>query len=99
MDTRSAAHRWADTWTSAWRSHDVDAVVALYAEACVHRSAPFRKPHHGRAGVREYVAGAFADESGIVDVRFSTPAVDGDRAWVEYWATLFDPAGAAVTLA
>lgn len=77
----------------------MDPVVALYAEACVHRSAPFRRPHHGRSGVREYVTDAFADESAVVDVRFGTPAVDGDRAWVEYWATLFDRAGSAVTLA
>lgn len=99
MDVRSAAARWADTWVAAWRSHDVDAVVALYAEGCVHRSAPFRTPHRGRAGVREYVAGAFADESVVVDVRFGVPVVNGDRACVEYWATVRDRDGAPVTLA
>jgi hypothetical protein len=77
----------------------MEAVAALYAEACVHRSTPFRGPHRGRAGVREYLAAAFADESAVVDVRFGTPLVDGDRAWVEYWATLRDRDGAPVTLA
>src|SRR5690349_3385344 len=99
VDVRSAATRWADTWVSAWRSHDVAAVVALYAEDCVHRSAPFREPHRGRAGLRGYLVAAFADESAVVDVRFGTPLVDGDRAWVEYWAVLRDRDGTPVTLA
>jgi ketosteroid isomerase-like protein len=37
MDPREAATRWAKTWVSAWMSHDVDAVVTLYASDCVHR--------------------------------------------------------------
>jgi ketosteroid isomerase-like protein len=99
MNTRGAAARWADTWVSAWMSHDVEAVAALYAESCVHRSAPFREPHHGRAGVRAYLAGAFADELAVLNVRFSTPLVEGDRAWVEYWAALRNGDGDPVTLA
>jgi carbonic anhydrase/acetyltransferase-like protein (isoleucine patch superfamily)/ketosteroid isomerase-like protein len=99
VDFRAAAERWAVTWTAAWRSHDVDAVVALYAEDCVHRSAPFRSPHQGRAGVREYVTGAFADESAVISVRFGVPVVDGDRASVEYWTTFRDQGGAPLTLA
>ena len=99
MDARAAAERWAATWTSAWQSHDVEAVVALYAEDCVHRSAPFRDPHRGRAGVREYLVGAFADESAVLSVRFGLPVVDGDRASVEYWTTFADKEGAPVTLA
>ena len=90
MDTREAAVRWANTWVSAWESHDVDAVVALYADACVHRSAPFREPHRGRQGVREYVVGAFAEESAVVTVYFGEPLVDGQRASVEYRAESLD---------
>ena len=99
MDTRLAAVRWAATWVPAWRHHDVDAVLALYAEDCVHRSAPFRQPHHGRTGLRGYLEAAFADESAVADVRFAAPLVDGDRAWVEYWVLLHDRDGAPVTLA
>jgi uncharacterized protein (TIGR02246 family) len=98
-DSRAAAQRWAATWMSAWRAHDVEAVVALYAEDCIHRSAPFRTPHRGRAGVREYLVSAFADESAVDSVRLGVPVVDGDRAWVDYWATLLDRDGAPVTLA
>jgi ketosteroid isomerase-like protein len=99
MDPREVARRWARTWVSAWTSHDVDAVVALYAPRCVHRSAPFRAPHRGRDGVREYVSGAFAEESAVVDVYFGEPVVDGDRACVEYRAQVLDRDGAPVTLA
>ena len=99
MDARLAAARWAGTWVPAWRHHDVDAVVALYAEDCVHRSAPFRPAHQGRAGLRGYLEEAFAQESGVLDVRFTVPLVDGDRAWVEYWVALRDAEGAEVTLA
>jgi ketosteroid isomerase-like protein len=99
MDTRLAAGRWADTWVPAWKAHDVEAVVALYAEECVHRSAPFRPVHRGRAGLRGYLTAAFADESAVVDVRFTAPLVDGDRAWVEYRVVLRDRDGEPVTLA
>jgi uncharacterized protein (TIGR02246 family) len=99
MDPREAADRWAATWTAAWKAHDVEAVVALYAEDCVHRSAPFRPPHRGRQGVRDYVAGAFADEQAVEEVRFGTPVVQGDRACVEYWARFRDEHGAPATLA
>ena len=99
MDSQAAARRWAATWTAAWQAHDVEAVVALYAEDCVHRSTPFRRPHRGRQAVRDYVTQAFADEQRIDDVRFGTPVVQGDRACVEYWARFLDQQGRAMTLA
>src|SRR5215212_7390783 len=80
MDSQTAARRWAATWTVAWQAHDVEAVVAVYAEDCVHRSTPFRQPHRGRQAVRDYVTQAFADEQRIDDVRFGAPVVQGDRA-------------------
>jgi len=99
MEAQEAARRWATTWTTAWQEHDVEAVVALYAGDCVHRSTPFRPPHRGRQGVREYVAGAFAEEQRVDEVRFGTPLVEGDQAWVEYWTRFRDEHGAAMTLA
>jgi uncharacterized protein (TIGR02246 family) len=99
MDSEAAARRWAATWTAAWRAHDVEAVVALYAGDSVHRSTPFRPPHRGRHAVRDYVTQAFADEQRIDDVRFDTPVVQGDRACVEYRARFLDHHGTAMTLA
>jgi uncharacterized protein (TIGR02246 family) len=99
MDSQAAACRWAATWTAAWRAHDVEAVVALYAGDGVHRSTPFRPPHRGRQAVRDYVTQAFADEQRIDGVRFDTPVVQGDRACVEYQARFLDHQGTAMTLA
>jgi uncharacterized protein (TIGR02246 family) len=99
MDPMEAARRWAATWTAAWRAHDVEPVVALYADDCVHRSTPFRPPHRGRQAVRDYVTGAFADERRIDDVRFGVPVVEGDRACVEYWARFLDRQAKEMTLA
>jgi uncharacterized protein (TIGR02246 family) len=84
MDSQAAARRWAATWTAAWQAHDVEAVVALYAEDCVHRSTPFRPPHRGRQAVRDYVTQAFADEQRIDDVRFDPRS---SRATVPVWST------------
>ena len=78
MDSQATARRWAATWTAAWQAHDVEAVVALYAEDCVHRSTPFRPPHRGRQAVRDYVTQAFADEQRIGDVRFGALRAEGD---------------------
>lgn len=99
MDPERAARRWAETWTAAWLAHDVEAVVGLYAEHCVHRSTPFRPPYRGRRAVREYVEEAFAEERSVEEVHFSTPMVQGDRAFVEYWARSLDRAGEQATLA
>lgn len=84
MDSQAAARTWAATWTAAWQAHDVEAVVALYAEDCVHRSTPFRPPHHRRQGVRDYLTQAFADEQRIDEVRFGTRSC---RATVPGWST------------
>jgi ketosteroid isomerase-like protein len=44
MESQRAGRRWAETWTAAWLAHDVEAVVGLYAEDCVHRSfSAFRR--------------------------------------------------------
>jgi hypothetical protein len=56
MDSQAAARRWAATWTAAWQAHDVEAVVALYADDCVHRSTPFRPPHRPIGTLDVYAA-------------------------------------------
>lgn len=97
MNATEAAHRWAATWQRAWEELDVEAVVALYAASAVFSSQPFREVYRGRAGVREYVSGAFADEADV-RARFGVPVVEGNRAAVEWWTALRE-AGEEVTLA
>jgi ketosteroid isomerase-like protein len=100
MDARDVAERWARQWRAGWRAHDEASIAAMYAPDCVHRSTPFRPVHAGRAALVEYLRGAFADEREVVEVRFGTPLVDGDRAAVEWWAVFRDAAtGRIATLA
>jgi ketosteroid isomerase-like protein len=93
VTTEDAARRWAETWERGWREHDVDAIAALYAEEALHRSAPFRDPGRGPAGVRAYVEWAFSDEE-RADVWFGEPIVAGDRAAVTWWAVSETGSGA-----
>lgn len=94
---REAAERWARTWERGWNDGDVESIVELYTEDASFSSGPFRRPHHGRAGVREYVTGAFADEAGVT-ARFAAPIIGDDGAAVSWWATLVEN-GEEITLA
>src|SRR5437763_2973750 len=81
MVTREAARRWATVWERAWKSHDVAAISALYAEDASFQSHPFRAPEPAP----EYVGRVFADEASA-EPRFSEPIVDGERVVVEWRA-------------
>ena len=96
-DARAAARTWAATWQQCWEALHADPIVELYAEDATFSSHPFREVGRGRAGVREYVEGAFGDES-EVRAWFGTPIVEGERAAVRWWAALRE-AGEEVTLA
>lgn len=77
MNTAAAAERFVTTWEAAWATHDVDAILALYSETCVHRSMPFRPPHIGRRALAAYLRSTFATEQ-PQSVRFGPPLVTGD---------------------
>lgn len=87
VDADAAAKAWVEAWSRGWAASDPDAVAAAYAEDAVFRSHPFREPHLGRAGAREYARWAFESEE-TLDFRFGEPVAAGDRAAVEYWAIL-----------
>lgn len=77
----------------------MDLLGALYAGGCTHRSMPFRPVHQGRTGLLDYIRWSFVSER-ATDVRFGSPIVDGDRAFVEYRAFLVENEGdKPVTLA
>jgi ketosteroid isomerase-like protein len=97
MVTREAARRWADTWKRAWEAKDTEAIVALYGVDVVFSTQPFRTPYLRRAGVREYVSQAFAEED-EPRVWVGDPVVDGNRAAIEWWAAVTEN-GVETTLA
>ncbi|MFE1310745.1 nuclear transport factor 2 family protein [Streptomyces sp. NPDC058755] len=98
METREAAERFVRVWERAWAAHDVDALVELYAEDCVHRSMPFREPHRGRDQLAAYLRWSFAEER-VTDVRFSAPLVGPGRIAVAEFRVLGEEGGAPVALA
>ncbi|GGT40076.1 nuclear transport factor 2 family protein [Streptomyces chromofuscus] len=98
MDTREAAERFVRVWQRGWAEHDVEALLALYAEECVHRSMPFREPHRGHAGLGAYLRWSFAGER-VTDVRFSAPVVGQNGVVVAEFRVLSEEDGEPATLA
>ncbi|HJW70194.1 MAG TPA: nuclear transport factor 2 family protein, partial [Candidatus Binatia bacterium] len=88
MAAMSHARRWADRYQAAWEADDPTAAAALYATDCIFRSAPFREPEPPLS----YTTRVFP-EARAEDVRFGEPVEEGDRAAVEWWATLVSPGG------
>jgi hypothetical protein len=86
MDAKTAAQRWADTWSRAWLQRDAEAIATLYANTAVYRSLAFREPGLGLAGVRRYLHQQFPVEENI-ECWFGQPVVSGDRAAVEWWGS------------
>lgn len=98
MATGEAAERFVRVWARAWAEHDVDALLELYAEDCVHRSMPFREPHRGRAELAAYLRWSFAAEQ-VGDVRFSAPVVGQHGVAVAEFRVLAEEDGEPSTLA
>ncbi|MFD1661805.1 nuclear transport factor 2 family protein [Streptomyces caeni] len=98
MGTSEAAHRFTAVWQRAWAAHDVDAILALYAEDCVHRSMPFRTPHRGRDELAAYLRWSFAGER-TLDVRFSEPITGPQGRAVAEFRVLTEEDGTPSTLA
>ncbi|KOG43599.1 nuclear transport factor 2 family protein [Streptomyces resistomycificus] len=98
MQTREAAERFVRVWERGWAGHDVDALLELYAEDCVHRSMPFREPHRGRAELAGYLRRSFAEER-VTDVRFSPPLVGPGGVAVAEFRVLATECGEPSTLA
>jgi ketosteroid isomerase-like protein len=88
---------WIAAYGRCWEARDPDAAAALFTEDASYRVTPFRDPHVGSPGIRDYWAGATSTQSGVA-LRFGEPVVAGNRAAVEWWATFTDD-GAEVTLA
>lgn len=87
MDVPEAARRWAQTWERAWPAKDANAIATLYAEGATYRSHPMRDPEAG--GALGYTQRQFAVEESVECV-FGAPIAAGDRAVVEWWASLFE---------
>jgi nuclear transport factor 2 (NTF2) superfamily protein len=97
MTPVDAAARWARVWHEAWEARDTESIVELYAPEVLFSTESFRVPYRGRDGVRTYVQQAF-DEEREPRVWVGEPVVAGDRAAIEWWATVVEN-GVRITLA
>ena len=50
---------------AAWNSHDPDKTVTAYTDDVVYEDVPHRIISHGRAELREFVAGCFASDGDV----------------------------------
>jgi ketosteroid isomerase-like protein len=80
----------ARAWLAAFNAYDVDALVALYADAATHTSPKIRALHpdtggalRGHAALRAWWQGAIARLPGLRYVETALTA-DGERAVLEY---------------
>ena len=80
---------WIAAYGRAWVEGDAEAVVALFTDDAVYRSHPFRTPHKGSQGVRDYWTRATSTQEQL-ELRFGDAVVEGNRAVVEWWAIMRD---------
>jgi len=97
MDTEAAVRAWIEGWSQSWPAADPDGVARLYSADAAFRSLPFRDPHIGRDGAREYAAWSFETQESA-ECWFGEPIIDRDRAAVEYWAVLKETGGKVTTI-
>jgi len=90
------AEEWIAAYGRAWLEPDPEGVVALFTDDAVYRSSPFREPHFGSAGIRDYWTRATSTQEEL-DLHFGEPVGEGSKVVVEWWAIMRDE-GAWITL-
>src|SRR5690348_12627600 len=82
---RATAQAWLDDYVAAWRSHDRDAIAALFAEDVSYRYHPADEPLVGRDAVVDSWLGesdadgaSTRDAPDTYDGHYTPYAVDGD---------------------
>jgi ketosteroid isomerase-like protein len=85
--TRESARKWLEAYAKAWRERDAEGAARLFTPDAVYRSSPFRDPHVGTDGVREYWTRATRDQRNL-DLKLGAPIVEGDKVAVEWWAVM-----------
>ena len=94
VNPETAARAWVDAWDRAWRAKDETELAPVYADDVVFRSHPDREPQPPL----DYAHSAFAEEGDDLELWWGEPLVAGNRAAVEWWASLTE-SGELVTLA
>jgi uncharacterized protein (TIGR02246 family) len=93
----AAVDAWLARYREAWINTDPEAARDLFTPDAIYREQPFEPPFAGRDAIAAYWTRVTAGQRDI-ELRYGLPVIDGQRAAVEWWATLVND-DAPVTLA
>ncbi len=83
--------RWIDQLEAGWKNRDPATIAALFIEKASYHQGPFGIPHVGQDAIAAHWTATLSRQKDPV-VWFGTPIVSADRAAVEWWCILHDPA-------
>lgn len=89
---------WLKGYEQAWETLDPDKAAALFTEDASYRDDPYKEPHRGRDGIRQYWSTVTADQKDV-DFTFEVLAVGGSTG-IAHWHAEFSSrsSGAGITL-
>ena len=73
----------ADRWITAWNSHDVEKVVAVFPDAVMYEDIPFAEANHGKAELRKFVASELESVPDL-KVELESSAVEGSHGSIQW---------------
>jgi steroid delta-isomerase-like uncharacterized protein len=80
-----AAHRagLAESWITAWNSHDPDKLTAIFTADVMYEDVPFSAVNHGSAELRKFAASEF---EGVPDLRveLANSSIQGEHGSIEW---------------
>ncbi|MFJ5921029.1 nuclear transport factor 2 family protein [Kitasatospora sp. NPDC092948] len=87
-------HQWIDLIGERWKARDPQAIAELFTEDASYHQGPYGTAHVGRPAIAEHWTTTLSRQTDPI-VWFGTPIASGDRASVEWWCILHDPATGA----
>ncbi|WP_109006104.1 nuclear transport factor 2 family protein [Streptomyces rishiriensis] len=82
---------WIDRLQARWKARDPEAIAALFTEDASYHQGPFGTPHVGHDAIAKHWTATLSHQKDPA-VWFGTPIVSAERASVEWWCILYDPA-------
>ena len=81
--TASQKHDIAESWISAWNSHDPDKLAAIFTPDIMYEDVPFASVNHGSAELRKFAASDF-DASPDLHVELGSSSIQGNHGTIEW---------------
>lgn len=73
----------AESWISAWNSHDPDKLAAIFTPDVMYEDVPFATVNHGSAELRKFAATEF-DGSPDLHVELGSSSIQGTHGIIEW---------------